>query len=146
MVYKRRAQTYPEPGVNPAAWTLPNKKQGQILRFEDVNSLYPTTMLNELPVGRPIVFTAEPGAGGLKRVVNTDAKKGNASKISFSWLNLMQKQFSSKIQCALNSDEKKIGEFYLDGFVFENGKKIGMDFTAAGGTLAQNVGFLLGTI
>ena len=127
MVYKRRAQTYPEPGVDPAAWTLPNKKQGQILRFEDVNSLYPTTMLNELPVGRPIVFTAEPGEG-LKRVVNTGAKKGNASKISFSWLNLMQRKFSSRIQCALNNDEKKIGDFYLDGFVVENGKKIGMDF------------------
>ena len=32
------------------------------------------------------------------------------------------------IQCALNSKEKKIGNFSLDGFVVHNGKRIGMDY------------------
>ena len=44
MIFKRVAQTFSEPGIDSTAWTVPNGNPGRILLFQDVNSLYPTTM------------------------------------------------------------------------------------------------------
>ena len=52
----------------------------------------------------------------------------NASENSFQWLNEMQQYFSEKIQTALSGVERKIGDFSLDGFVVQDGRKIGLDY------------------
>ena len=97
MIFKRVAQTFSEPGIDSAAWTVPNGNPGRILLFQDVNSLYPTTMRQALPVGRPVVYTRESEEIGFKREKFYN-DGSNASENSFKWLNEMQQYFSKKIQ------------------------------------------------
>ena len=127
MIFKRVAQTFSEPGIDSAAWTVPNGNPGRILLFQDVNSLYPTTMRQALPVGRPVVYTRESEEIGFKREKFYN-DGSNASENSFKWLNEMQQYFSEKIQTALSGVERKIGDFSLDGFVVQDGRKIGLDY------------------
>ena len=126
MIYKRVAQTFPESGVDPAAWTLPNGSQAKALCFQDVNSLYPAVMRSSLPVGRPLVYTGDSESGFKKKPVKN--RGDNSSPDSFEWLNMMQAEFTEPIQCALNGDEVQIGNFRLDGFVYQNGLRIGLDY------------------
>ena len=126
MIFKRVAQTFKESGLDPAAWTLPNGSQAKCLIFQDINSLYPTVMRSNLPVGRPLVYTGDSESGFQLQPLKN--RGDNASPDSLEWLNIMQAEFTEPIQCALNGSERQIGQYFLDGFVYQNGLKIGLDY------------------
>ena len=97
----------------------------------DVNSLYSTVMKLELPVGSGVLYENINGLFNHNYMANNAG--GNASYISLHWLNHMQNTFMSDgqpiyIQCQINGSEKQIGNYFLDGYVYYNGKHIGLDF------------------
>ena len=88
-------------------------------------------MKQELPVGSGIFY--EKIDNEFKPCFMNAVNGQKSSYISFEWLNHMQKFFIKDqkifyIQSAMNGPEKKIGKYFLDGFVVYAGKRIGLDF------------------
>ena len=87
---------------------------------EDVNSLYPTAMRENMPVGSGILYLPdEDGVFHSKILKSNDGS--NVSKISIYWLDQKLSEFRKKdpkihIQSGFNGVERNIGPYKLDGF------------------------------
>ena len=130
-VFSRHAQIENDSKFPKCAMTVPNGSPITKIQQLDVNSLYSTVMKQDLPVGSGVLYTNVDGVFVPEVMVNNSGR--NASKISFHWLNHMQKRYMSPdgpvyIQCEFTGGEKQIGNFFLDGYVEYNGKRIGLDF------------------
>ena len=130
-VFHRHVDTSYDPNRPISVSHTPNGSRVKKIQQLDVNSLYPAVMKCDLPVGSGVFYKRE---GALfEPYIMKDNTGGNGSPISFHWLNSMQSRFVKDgkitlIQCDINSVEKKIGNYELDGYVYFEGQKIGMDF------------------
>lgn len=130
--FTRHAQTFPDSKYPKSVYTAPNGDQLKYIIQEDVNSLYPTVMRYELPVGSGILYSkSESGFFTPEILKKNDGS--NPSEISKLWLDFMLKDFRKinkkvEIQSAFNGFERKIGKFKLDGFCILNDKTVGLDF------------------
>ena len=130
-VFHRHVQTKVDANLPPTAYTTPNGQHIKVIRQEDFNSLYPAVMKESLPVGSGIFYERRDEVFHPKMMkTNTGA---NGSMISFHWLNHMQGKYVAngivhRIQCAITGPEMKIGEYFLDGYVEFDRKRIGLDF------------------
>ena len=144
-VFCRHAQTTADSKYPEVAYKTPNGDPVKKIQQLDVNSLYPTVMKFDLPVGSGLFYENENGNFIPREMsVNTG---GNASNISLHWLNHMQSKFVSNgkvvhIQCQLNGQEKKIANYDLDGYVFFENKQIGLDFRYVF-NISKNVIFII---
>ena len=130
-VFCRHAQTDVDEKYPALTYQTPNGSRVKNIQQLDVNSLYSTVMKMDLPIGVGVLYENVDGNFLPQRLgIN---RGGNASKISLHWLNHMQGKFVENgrtvpIQCALNGQEKQIGDFFLDGYVFYQNQRIGLDF------------------
>ena len=132
-VFHRHASIKMNPHYPKSVFFTPNNSRVRKICQLDINSLYPFTMQDNMPTGSGILYLKEEEDEFVMHplIENYD---GNASEISFHWLNSMQAKFidnygnKSQIQCAINGREKSIGNYKLDGYVEYKGKKVGFDF------------------
>ena len=131
-VFSRHAQTGWDENLDREAVTVPNGDPIRLIEQFDINSLYPTVMKLDLPVGSGILYRPD-NLGIFKPEVMKKNDGRNVSKISLKWLDLeevkLKRSFPNAfIQHGANGYEKQIGRYFLDGFSLVDGKKIGYDF------------------
>ena len=131
-VFHRHASIKMNPKYPKSVFFTPNNSRIRKICQLDINSLYPFTMQDDMPTGSGILYLKEKESFVMHPLI--EQYDGNASQISFHWLNYMQGKFidengkKNQIQCALNGKEKSIGNYKLDGYVEYKGKKVGLDF------------------
>ncbi|CAG5111063.1 Oidioi.mRNA.OKI2018_I69.chr2.g5399.t1.cds [Oikopleura dioica] len=113
-------QTLPE-----AARRAPNGKKIMFIDQQDMNSLYPFTLQNDLPTG--------PGFHLKKirkkfKLFSMDRTQTHVSVESIQWLEFFAHSTGLNVIHAFNKGEKKIGTYFLDGYAVKNGQAIGLDY------------------
>ena len=118
-----------------SVYFAPNGEKFSWIGQYDANSLYPCVMQQNMPTGMGLYL--EPDKKGTFRAkLMSKNPFANASKKSYIFMDYIQQsdKFIDKngnkvlLQTGITHGEKKIGNFYLDGYAEVDGFKIGVDF------------------
>lgn len=108
-----------------AARFAPNGKKFKSIHQEDFSSLYPYTLLKDLPTGPGFHLRKNREKYSL---ISMDKSQAHVSMESMQWLAFFQMSSGFEVQHAYNRGEKKIGRYSLDGFVENENQTIGLDY------------------